>query len=296
MKYLIDYNMKGAGDWTSCCPICGLHFRIHFDNSTFEEAVKYLSSPSAKNKRIWKDNKDKIINNFAKFKKIEKYTYSKYNKITLLLPNSVVKHGVKYDDNVEFIGSTKKYGEVYFNSPLYDDGTRGLPMHTECWNLAKNKFNHELKFENFLFNKYIPTSNTFSQIGNFMFRTINYGPVLKYANQDWFDNLYNIKADAFLLNEKEWYLLYLPSGNSTESQKNSKRIGGIIEKIIKGIKTPKIEIISKEIVSKKLNKDRPSPSESATQFKEGIKKKGNDGNMYIVSVNKNEVKRWKKFN
>ena len=40
-------------------------------------------------------------------------------------------------------------------------------------------------------------------------------------------------------------------------------------------------------------KNRPSPSESATLFKIGTKKKGNDGNIYIIVTNKNGVKRWK---
>ena len=39
---------------------------------------------------------------------------------------------------------------------------------------------------------------------------------------------------------------------------------------------------------------RPSPSESATLFPEGTEKKGNDGNMYVIKVDKNGVKRWKK--
>ena len=42
-------------------------------------------------------------------------------------------------------------------------------------------------------------------------------------------------------------------------------------------------------------KDRPSPSESATKFKVGTKKKGNDGNMWIIVENKNGVKRWSKI-
>ena len=41
-------------------------------------------------------------------------------------------------------------------------------------------------------------------------------------------------------------------------------------------------------------KERPSPSESATKFKVGTKKKGNDGNMWIIVENKNGVKRWNK--
>ena len=67
---------------------------------------------------------------------------------------TIVKHGVKYADNNDFSSKSKNYSEVYFDYPLYDDdGTKGLPMHTECWNLAKNKLKHELKFEDFLFNK-----------------------------------------------------------------------------------------------------------------------------------------------
>ena len=42
-------------------------------------------------------------------------------------------------------------------------------------------------------------------------------------------------------------------------------------------------------------KERPSPSESATLFKEGTKKKGNDGNMYVIIVDKNGINKWKKF-
>jgi hypothetical protein len=40
-------------------------------------------------------------------------------------------------------------------------------------------------------------------------------------------------------------------------------------------------------------KQRPSPSESATLFKVGIIKKGNDGNKWIVSKNINGIKKWK---
>ncbi len=41
-------------------------------------------------------------------------------------------------------------------------------------------------------------------------------------------------------------------------------------------------------------KERPSPSESATKFAVGKKKKGGDGNMWEISVASNGVKRWKK--
>lgn len=40
---------------------------------------------------------------------------------------------------------------------------------------------------------------------------------------------------------------------------------------------------------------RPSPTESATKYKVGTKKKGNDNNTWIVIKTKNGIKRWKKL-
>lgn len=40
--------------------------------------------------------------------------------------------------------------------------------------------------------------------------------------------------------------------------------------------------------------DRPSPSQSATLFKTGTTKQGNDGNMWTIVENKNGVKKWQK--
>ena len=53
--------------------------------------------------------------------------------------------------------------------------------------------------------------------------------------------------------------------------------------------------IRKAKKAKKLKKDRISPSESATLFSVGTEKKGNDGNTWIIAVNKKNIKRWKKL-
>ena len=42
-------------------------------------------------------------------------------------------------------------------------------------------------------------------------------------------------------------------------------------------------------------KKRKGPGESATKFAIGTKKKGNDGNMWVIIKSKNGVKRWKKI-
>lgn len=49
------------------------------------------------------------------------------------------------------------------------------------------------------------------------------------------------------------------------------------------------------ILKKKSKNDRPSPTESATLFEVGTIKKGNDGNMWIITETKSGVKRWNKI-
>lgn len=44
-----------------------------------------------------------------------------------------------------------------------------------------------------------------------------------------------------------------------------------------------------------MEKLRPSPSESATLYKIGVIKTGNDGNKWIIVENKNGIKKWKKY-
>jgi hypothetical protein len=44
-----------------------------------------------------------------------------------------------------------------------------------------------------------------------------------------------------------------------------------------------------------MNNTRPSPNESATLYKIGTKKSGNDGNKWIITENINGVKRWKLY-
>ena len=277
----------GGGSWISLCPICGIHLNINFDdfeNENYDDM--YLGK-----------SKNKVISNYNKFKKesvnwlLKNKTFNNYNKNTILLPGKEPKHNIKYEESNYF----EDY-EIYFYGKDKDTikygGVRGIPMHTECWNLAKEKFGYELKFEDFFYNKNekkIPSSlsskdmNNKYIMNNYLLKYLNYDVVEKYITQYWGDNIYN-ETNNFLLNKRDWYILYLPSGSSDESKKNSKRIEKNLKKIIKGI--PK---------DKKEKKDRPSPSKSATLFKKGDKKKGNDGNLYIITINKNGVKKWKKI-
>jgi len=53
--------------------------------------------------------------------------------------------------------------------------------------------------------------------------------------------------------------------------------------------------ITKAAAKSAKKKNRPSPSESATSVKEGTKKRGNDGNMWITKKNSAGVPRWVKL-
>ena len=228
-----NINMIGGGDWTSFCPICGIHFYIDINENIIEEKLDYNSSKKSK-------NIEKIINNFNKNFRfsalgIKNNTFIKYDKITLLLPNSIIKHNVSYSGNNEFFykkNNKKQFFDVYFNKRRYDsESIKGLPMHTECWNIAKNKLKYKLTYEDFFYNKY----NKQNKINNYLFKNIDYGPASKYITQFWEDNIINLNKDNFLLNKKDWYILYKPLAKTKKSKKNFKRIKKILEKFIQGI-------------------------------------------------------------
>lgn len=67
-------------------------------------------------------------------------------------------------------------------------------------------------------------------------------------------------------------------------------------KLTSGLLEAQKEFDPKTKAKKKKNEKikRPSPSSSATQFKVGTRKKGNDGNMWIVTKASNQVLRWAK--
>ena len=50
------------------------------------------------------------------------------------------------------------------------------------------------------------------------------------------------------------------------------------------------------LTKKKSKGGRKGPKESATKFSVGTKKKGLDGNTWIIIKSKNGVKRWKIYN
>ena len=78
----------------SLCPVCGL------------QGCKYRFYGKFLNK-----NRNKIITNFEKFNKLQFSgdSFVGYEDYTYLLPNSIIKHNVRYDGENNF----ENYGEFF---------------------------------------------------------------------------------------------------------------------------------------------------------------------------------------
>lgn len=109
---------------------------------------------------------------------------------------------------------------------------------------------------------------TFNDIKKSIYNT-NYGIINKYHGQFFYSPL------AFLENP---YLLESPLKNNI----NKNRI-------------LKLKLSINKKSDKKITIERPSPSESATLFKVGTKKKGNDGNMWEIILTSSGIHKWKKI-
>jgi len=147
----------------------------------------------------------------------------------------------------------------------------GIAVHKDCYKLLKKEFNYDIKFTDvydFLNKKAKKT--------NFKF----YKSMTKHMGQFFNDDQPFPKSS--------YYLLESPLKN----EKNKKRILGLWRTKVNQYKKKEG---STKINKKSISPGRPSPSESATKFRKGHKKTGNDGNKWIVIETKNGVKRWSKF-
>jgi len=196
------------------------------------------------------------------FKKVIKKT-KWMEKVTVLLPDKKARHGfIETSCNITFLHKIKK--DDYY----LDTMANGLALHTECWKLAKRQ-GIILKYEDFDYKRVKTHHSKHTFWKQYMFTYINYSPAKKYHSQ-YFD------IEKLYKNPKDWYILYKPNNmNSHESKKNINRILKNVNQIKKN--KPKI---------------RPSPTITATIFKKGTEKKGNDGRIYVVKTTSNGTKRW----
>ena len=241
-----------------------------------------------------------------KFQKIIDKNEKWLSRITILKEKKKEKHGfIETGCNTQFIHiKTKSFYDLH---PM--NNINAIPIHTDCFKFYKKKGKiltyHDLVSEKSLSakkmiggsKKRLKRKKTLTilqlhqyyrnSMSLFIVNSFNYNPIIKY----W-DQMFNL--NELYKNETNWYILFSPLGTSKESKKNGDRILKNINNLNK-MKTKKLKKNNQSSsYSKDKKKDRPSPSESATKFKVGTKKKGNDGNMWIIVENKNGVKRWSK--
>jgi len=324
MKLKINYNLvkkyqKGGGG-ESYCYLCGApihNFRI-FKLNNYKKYIKFIDDNLIDVNEIVGDKADNIEFDYT-------FSYYKNRNISEKIFKEIYK-------NIEVLEGKKKYqwlnnvlllhwsGKIlkmnkdkshYWDHIFIDEsGIRhsglghSFPVHKDCYKVTKTKY------------------------GDFTALNLktSYYPDYKFLNKYYEPEYDWIKY----FNDKIDFVLESPLKNL----KNKKRILNIDHKITKEINPLFIEFLSiykknnkipdrgykwmKSIIwdnngfedhithfenvinksYKKIDKkreNRPSPSDSATLYEVGFKKKGNDGNMYEVVVNKNNIKRWKKI-
>lgn len=147
---------------------------------------------------------------------------------------------------------------------------KGFMTHNWCAEI----FTKKMKPGDDMFNILRPLANTRGVPGpvrSGLLKGIDYGPIKKYCQQffDW---------PGLILDGKYVWVAQDPRKNV----ENRRRIEGIADQILK---KPRRQPSQRQ-------KERPSPSESATKFAVGTRRVGNDGNMWIVRKTKNGTKRW----
>lgn len=208
---------------------------------------------------------DLIIQNKDFIKILKKIKWIK--KCTILLNNNKIKHGYQeINCNIYFCDDKKECCTI-------KNPTDGIVLHTDCWKFAKSK-NIILYYTNFNITKSDIKKKMWKQ---YKFKNLNYKPANLYHSQDF-------QFKKLEKNKKHWYILYSPMSKLNKLKLNNKRILNNINKIN-----------NKNKIIKNKYKTRPSPSFSAKLFLTGTKKKGNDGNMYIIKKISNGQKRWYKI-
>ena len=266
------------------CVICGTSTHKYYssnleDLKTLLDQGKYRIPLKSKLSKKEREIDSKLADNYKKFIKDINKIKSKFNwcnKTCLITDKKVVKIDNKFyqDDNGGFEKESEYYNTLKY---LWDTSDRALICHQSCYKLLEKKLNYKLKIDD-VANKLNDKSLLKS-----------YGKIVdKYTGHQDFKWI--------------WFILNVSPFNSFERLLNDKKklkISKNIDFLMDPLKNKnnenRILKIWKSSANSKKKKNRPSPSESATLFDVGKKKKGNDGNMYEVVVNKNNIKRWKKI-
>lgn len=189
-----------------------------------------------------------------KQKQVTKKEYKwMYQLFILTNDNKIIK--ANYGD-YELSGSFEIGSKEYHTTPInYQETNYGVVCHRDCYHLILKKLKHDIIFANVcrLLDKYNSILKPKSK----------YKPMDKFMQQFY-------EYDLIVKNHS--WLLESPLVN----KQNEERV---------------LKIWTPLITRFKNNPPRNSPCESATDFNQGVIRKGYDGNDYIVKVY-NGIKRW----
>lgn len=235
------------------CFICGnsCHGLL---NDTIEDFTKFIEIEKKEDFSLWKNN-SKVYSNVIKDLKILYKKTRWMTKCSILTLNNEIIHGTS-EVNGNFLFCKKNNCIEHIDKISYSSFVNpgGIFIHTDCWKFIKKNYNIELNAS------YLPPLNStnYNKIFN-----IVYGDIEKYWKQ--FFDFSNIIIDG------KQYLCSSPL-------KNDKNILQI-----------KKNISQLKIKNEQLK--RVGPYVSATFYKDGDIKLGQNKNFWIIKNNKwNEIK------
>lgn len=253
------------GCWDIFCFLCGntCHGPLNDFIESFLENMEYYESimNTQNKKKLFIENYSDVYKNYIKNPKkfLDKLKTLKnntkwLNKCTFLSADGSINHQCgEIACNISFQDNK---GNNFVHQTFLDgfNINYGLFIHTDCWKFIKKEYNINLSY------KYLPINKT--GITDKIFNFIDYGKIEKYWAQDF--NFDKIISD----NNEELCI----------SPLKSKVVANNIKKVFSKLKIRKYE-------------GRQSPPVSATFYKEGIYRIGNNGNIWFIKNGKwNELK------
>lgn len=280
------------GVFDSYCPICGITTNLSFwypgyevDNwNDFlkEGKITVSSNQGTRRKYTTTKNIDPII--VAHYKKLLRDIQKLEGKIAWMSQRFLITGNNKI---LEIDLSNENHGDhhfdvngrsYYYEKYLWDySEEKSLYCHQSCYKLLKKKLGYKLT------------------IADIEHKLDDYALLPSYGKTvDKFTRRQDFPWIDMILNKN----LYQSIQNNKKLEINARNVSFLMNPLKDKDNQERILEIWKPIVHKissKKKKTRPSPSDSATLYTVGKVKKGNDGNMYKVVKNKNNIKRWQKI-
>lgn len=266
------------GCWSIWCFICGnpnyggLGYYHHNDVvKHFMQNIEFFKTSKLKKNKKSKTTKSKTYYDPLEKKYIDAYENDKtitdrlnkmgkmtnwLNNLTFLTVDNKIVHNI--DDISCNITFEDNAGTIYVHNAYVDtrnsefkrqnDNNIGFVMHTDCWNFIYKEYGIKLKYGD------LPVPNKIDDQDK-IFGFLYYGEIEKYWSQ--FLDFIEIVIDF-----KE-HILSSPLNYGDN-----------------------VKIIKQNFNKLKIRKDRPSPSTSATFYKNNTYKIGGNGNIWVVKNNK----------